>query len=145
MSDFESLRSLFPQFTEEELKEAIEISKCPVNWIEYNKWVEEGSPYEEHDEVILNLKHEYESQTRSVGARKYTVGKGGCRNGVSTHRNSMNANQYTGKTSNKTPSTTRSKTTDRKKGEYRDQASGLRQVPNTFKIYRSNDPGSKTR
>lgn len=67
MSDFQSFRSHFPQFTEKELKEAIEISKGSVNWIEYNKWVEEGRPYEEHDEVLMNLKLEYESQTRSVG------------------------------------------------------------------------------
>ncbi|PKY46780.1 hypothetical protein RhiirA4_461745 [Rhizophagus irregularis] len=142
MSDFESLRSLFPQFTEEELKKALKISKCPVNWVEYNKWVEEGCPYEEHDEVLLNLKAE---QTRSVGARKYAVGSGECRNGVSTHSNSRNANQNAGKTSNETPSTTKSKTTDRKKGEYRDKASGPRKVPNTLNMYESNDSGSRAR
>lgn len=67
MSDYQSLRSLFPQFKEEVLKKAIEISKCPVNWNKYNKWVEAGRPYEEHEEVLMNLKHEYESQKRSVG------------------------------------------------------------------------------
>lgn len=68
MYDLQSLRSLFPQFTEEELKEAIEISKCPVNWTEYNKWVAEGFPYEEDDDVLMNLKPENdESQTRSIG------------------------------------------------------------------------------
>ncbi|PKY49466.1 hypothetical protein RhiirA4_422977 [Rhizophagus irregularis] len=111
MSDFQSFRSHFPQFTEKELKEAIEISKGSVNWIEYNKWVEEGRPYEEHDEVLMNLKLEYESQTRSVETRQYADGKRECRNGVSTHRNSRNAVQNIRKTSNETPSAIGTKTT----------------------------------
>ncbi|RGB31168.1 hypothetical protein C1646_671106 [Rhizophagus diaphanus] len=114
MSDYQSLRSLFPQFKEEVLKKAIEISKCPVNWNKYNKWVEAGRPYEEHEEVLMNLKHEYESQKRSVGTRKYADGRRECRNGVSTQRNSRNADRNAGKKSNGTPSSTRTKTTDRK-------------------------------
>ncbi|GBC44884.1 hypothetical protein GLOIN_2v1482886 [Rhizophagus irregularis DAOM 181602=DAOM 197198] len=70
-------RSLFPQFTEE--------------------WVEVGRPYEEHEEVLMNLKFENgSSQTRSVVKlikfffkkpdNMLTEDKLG--NGISTRRNS---------------------------------------------------------
>lgn len=69
MSESQFPRSLFPQFTEEDFKEASENFKSYVNWTEYNKWVEAGSPYEEHDEILmnLNLEHNESSQTRSTG------------------------------------------------------------------------------
>ena len=61
-------RSLFPQFTEEEVERVRKIIKCPVNWTKYNKWVEAGRPYTEHDEILMDLKVENESsQTRSAG------------------------------------------------------------------------------
>src|SRR5687767_6549279 len=55
MSESQFPWSLFPQFTEEEIKKVVENSKGSVNWTEYNKWVEAGRPYEEHDEVLMNL------------------------------------------------------------------------------------------
>jgi hypothetical protein len=67
MSESQFPRSLFPQFTEEEIKEVIKFSKDSVNWTEYNKWVEAGRPYEEHDEVLMNLELENGSQARSAG------------------------------------------------------------------------------
>lgn len=36
-------------------KEVDELIKSYVNWIEVNKWIVDGCPYEEHDEVLMNL------------------------------------------------------------------------------------------
>ncbi|CAG8516931.1 17159_t:CDS:2 [Rhizophagus irregularis] len=81
-------RSLFPQFTEE--------------------WVEVGRPYEEHEEVLMNLKFENgSSQTRSVALAEIP-----------------GANRQTGKTSNGTLSTIRTQTTACKEGKYCSQDSG---------------------
>ncbi|CAG8761876.1 hypothetical protein GLOIN_2v1488768 [Rhizophagus irregularis DAOM 181602=DAOM 197198] len=52
MSKSQFPRSLFPQFTEEELQKASKISHSSVNWTEYNKWVKAGEPFKEHDELM---------------------------------------------------------------------------------------------
>ena len=58
MSESQFPRSMFPQFTEEELEKASKSIKSSVNWTEYNKWVEAGRPFQEHDEIIMNQKLE---------------------------------------------------------------------------------------
>ena len=62
MSQSQFSRSLFPQFTEEELEKASKSFKSSVNWTEYNKWVEVGRPFQEHEEIIMNQKLENDSQ-----------------------------------------------------------------------------------
>ncbi|RIA84823.1 hypothetical protein C1645_742046 [Glomus cerebriforme] len=50
-------RSLFSHFTEDELKKISESLKSSVNWTEYNKWLKEGQPFEEHEEIELFINH----------------------------------------------------------------------------------------
>ncbi|CAG8616150.1 14485_t:CDS:2 [Rhizophagus irregularis] len=52
MSETQFPRSLFPQFTEAQLEEISKRFKSSVNWTKYNKWVEDGEPFVEHDEII---------------------------------------------------------------------------------------------
>ncbi|PKC10225.1 hypothetical protein RhiirA5_374831 [Rhizophagus irregularis] len=40
------------------LDNGIFLLEASVNWTEYNKWVEAGRPYEEHDEILMNLEVE---------------------------------------------------------------------------------------
>ncbi|PKY40569.1 hypothetical protein RhiirA4_453962 [Rhizophagus irregularis] len=53
MSQSQFPRSLFFQFTEDELKKISESYKSSVNWTEYNKWLKAGQPFEEHEEIEL--------------------------------------------------------------------------------------------
>jgi hypothetical protein len=53
MSQSQFPKSLFSHFTEDELKKISESYKSSVNWTEYNKWLKEGQPYEEHEEIEL--------------------------------------------------------------------------------------------
>ncbi|RGB35947.1 hypothetical protein C1646_758720 [Rhizophagus diaphanus] len=49
--------------SEEKLKELRESIRSTIDWGAYSKWIAEGEPYEEHDEVLLFLnqkKHENE-------------------------------------------------------------------------------------
>jgi len=70
MSESQFPRSLFPQFTEDELKEIGESLKSSVNWTEYNKWLEEGQPFEEHEEIELFINREHVSSQRQVSTGK---------------------------------------------------------------------------
>jgi hypothetical protein len=56
MSESQFPRSMFPQFTEEELEKVSKSFKSSVNWTEYNKWVKAGRPFQEHDEIIMKQK-----------------------------------------------------------------------------------------
>ncbi|RIA97995.1 hypothetical protein C1645_813376 [Glomus cerebriforme] len=86
----------------EEIKSAIKISKDFVNWIVYNKWIDAGRPYEEHDKVLMNLEFENKSsQTRSAK----------CENRNNNYRNSGNVNQKARKISIDLSSTKRTETT----------------------------------
>ncbi|CAI2183558.1 11540_t:CDS:2, partial [Funneliformis geosporum] len=60
--------------SEEEIKDFI---KSSVNWTEMKKWIAEGMPYEEHDEVLMFLNQEKKraGQYKADGKRKQTNGK----------------------------------------------------------------------
>ncbi|PKY63375.1 hypothetical protein RhiirA4_492065, partial [Rhizophagus irregularis] len=54
----------------EELEEVSEDFKASVNWTRYKKWIEDGEPFVEHDELIdliVDRKIENESQRRPTG------------------------------------------------------------------------------
>ncbi|RIA88312.1 hypothetical protein C1645_739508 [Glomus cerebriforme] len=53
MSQSQFPKSLFSHFTEDELKKISESYKSSVNWTKYNKWLKEGQPFEEHEEIEL--------------------------------------------------------------------------------------------
>ncbi|CAB5205239.1 unnamed protein product [Rhizophagus irregularis] len=114
MSESQFPRSLFPQFTEEELQEASKLSHSSVDWIEYNKWVEAGEPFEEHDELMsMNQKLENGStQRRSTGTKRHNViRKRKQRNGISSNKSDGKANKKSGKKSDEITSNARAKTT----------------------------------
>ncbi|UZO18591.1 uncharacterized protein OCT59_009903 [Rhizophagus irregularis] len=70
MSKSQFPRSLFPQFTEEELQKASKISHSSVNWTEYNKWVKAGEPFKEHDELMsMNQKLKNGSTQRRLAGK----------------------------------------------------------------------------
>jgi hypothetical protein len=71
MSESQFPRSLFPQFTEQQLEEASKNFKSSVNWTSYKKWIEDGEPFVEHDEVINDLKLENGSGSQRRPAGKY--------------------------------------------------------------------------
>ncbi|CAG8755136.1 15842_t:CDS:2, partial [Funneliformis caledonium] len=39
-----------------------ELTKPTVNWAEVDKWIAEGKPFEEHDEILLFLNQEKKSE-----------------------------------------------------------------------------------
>ncbi|CAG8735633.1 uncharacterized protein OCT59_021068 [Rhizophagus irregularis] len=144
MSESQFPRSLFPQFTEEDFKEASENFKSYVNWTEYDKWVEAGCPYEEHDEILmnLNLEHNGSSQTRSTGTRRHVNGKREYINEIRPNGNSRKTNHKVGKTSNATPSNEGTKIAVCKKSEHCNQGSGPNNVLNINRVHESNAPRS---
>ncbi|CAB5116411.1 hypothetical protein RhiirA5_378585 [Rhizophagus irregularis] len=144
MSESQFPRSLFPQFTEEDFKEASENFKSYVNWTEYDKWVEAGCPYEEHDEILmnLNLEHNGSSQTRSIGTRRHVNGKREYINEIRPNGNSRKTNHKVGKTSNATPSNEGTKIAVCKKSEHCNQGSGPNNVLNINRVHESNAPRS---
>ena len=126
MSESQFPRSLFPQFTEGELEKASKSFKSSVNWTEYNKWVEAGRPYEEHDEVLMNLElkngsPQKRSDSKSIDmysfcyfifmymfglcSQTYKIlfkevnGRRECGNRSNNHKNSGNRNRSARKTS----------------------------------------------
>ncbi|PKY46034.1 hypothetical protein RhiirA4_460785 [Rhizophagus irregularis] len=78
MSQFS--RSLFPQFTKQQLEEASKNFKSSVNWTSYKKWIEDREPFVEHDEVINDLKLENRSGSQSAKKTTQKTGKKGNRN-----------------------------------------------------------------
>ncbi|GBC18715.2 hypothetical protein RhiirA5_394564 [Rhizophagus irregularis] len=108
MSESKISRSLFPQFTEEQLEEVSKIFKSSVNWTSYKKWVEDGKPYEEHDELIGIRKLENGSQRRPTGTVRGNVDRNGeHRNGSSSHHSVRKTARTTGKKGNRNTSPTR--------------------------------------
>ncbi|GES85137.1 hypothetical protein GLOIN_2v1488768 [Rhizophagus clarus] len=88
MSESQFPRSLFSHFTEDELKKISESLKSSVNWTEYNKWLKEGQPFEEHEEIELFINRGNSSSQRqiSIGTERCSIGR--CReqeNGGNTH------------------------------------------------------------
>jgi hypothetical protein len=64
----QSPQSLFSQFTEDERKKISESFKFSVNWTEYNKWLKEGQPFEEHEEIELFINREIGSSQGQISA-----------------------------------------------------------------------------
>ncbi|PKC05321.1 hypothetical protein RhiirA5_421038 [Rhizophagus irregularis] len=102
MSESQFPRSLFPQFTEEELQKASKISHSSVNWTEYNKWVKAGEPFKEHDELMsMNQKLKNGStQRRLAGTKQYNI--------IRTRKqgNEISSNKSDGKANQKAQTTT---------------------------------------
>ncbi|GBB83404.1 hypothetical protein RclHR1_10120004 [Rhizophagus clarus] len=95
MSESQFPRSLFSHFTEDELKKISESLKSSVNWTEYNKWLKEGQPFEEHEEIELFINRGNSSSQRqiSIGTERCSIGR--CReqeNGGNTHCSEGKAN-----------------------------------------------------
>ncbi|RIA97629.1 hypothetical protein C1645_813871 [Glomus cerebriforme] len=114
MSESQFPRSLFPQFTEEELQEASRISHSSVNWTEYYKWVEAGEPFKEHDELMsMNQKLKNGStQRRSAGTKQHNIIRNHKQgNGISSNKSDGKANQNARKKSDEITSNARAKTT----------------------------------
>lgn len=60
---FNAKNSFMSKVSEEKLKELRESIRSTIDWGAYSKWIAEGEPYEEHEEVLLFLnqkKHESE-------------------------------------------------------------------------------------
>ncbi|PKY60666.1 hypothetical protein RhiirA4_412779 [Rhizophagus irregularis] len=148
MSESQFPRSLFPQFTEEELQEASRISHSSVNWTEYYKWVEAGEPFKEHDELMsMNQKLENGStQRRSAGTKQHNViriRKQG--NGISSNKSDGKANQKARKRSDEITSNARAKTTACDESKYCCKSSGSNPISNISKVHGSDASGSTKR
>ncbi|CAJ0756240.1 3870_t:CDS:1, partial [Entrophospora sp. SA101] len=52
---------------EEKLKKLIEESRASINWTEVNKWIAEGEPYEEHEEILMFMNQNGVADSRSDG------------------------------------------------------------------------------
>ncbi|CAJ0893137.1 2371_t:CDS:2 [Entrophospora sp. SA101] len=50
---------------EEKLKKLIEESRASINWTEVNKWIAEGEPYEEHEEILMFMNQNGVADSRS--------------------------------------------------------------------------------
>src|SRR5436305_7610476 len=70
MSQSQFPKAYFSQFTEDELKKISESFKSSVNWTEHNKWLKEGQPFEEHEEIELFINRGNEFSQRQVSAGK---------------------------------------------------------------------------
>ncbi|GBC29306.2 hypothetical protein GLOIN_2v1488768 [Rhizophagus irregularis DAOM 181602=DAOM 197198] len=135
MSKSQFPRSLFPQFTEEELQKASKISHSSVNWTEYNKWVKAGEPFKEHDELMsMNQKLKNGStQRRLAGTKQYNIIRTRKqRNGISSNKNDGKANQ-------------KAQTTTCDESKYCCKSSGFNQISNISNIHESDTSGSTKR
>ncbi|CAB4420760.1 hypothetical protein RhiirA5_477181 [Rhizophagus irregularis] len=137
MSETQFPRSLFPQFTEAQLEEISKRFKSSVNWTKYNKWVEDGEPFVEHDEII----DQNGSSPRSPdGTKQCNVDRNrGLRNGSSSLNSARKTNQKTRERSNGTPSPARTQTTACDEREYCGKNSGPSKLSDSFKLRTSND------
>ncbi|GBB85499.1 hypothetical protein RclHR1_01200013 [Rhizophagus clarus] len=136
MSESQFPRFLFPQFTEEELQEASKLIHSSVDWTEYNKWVEAGEPFKEHDELLpMNQKLENGStQRRSAGTkRRNVIRKQKQGNGISSNKSDGKANQKAEKRYNEITSDKRTETTACKESEYCCKISGSNPISNINK------------
>ncbi|RIA86824.1 hypothetical protein C1645_807594 [Glomus cerebriforme] len=127
MSESQFPRSLFPQFTEEELEEASKSIKASVDWTKFNKWIEAGEPFTEHDELIsMDQKLENGSpHKRPDRTKRYNVvGRREQGNGISSYSSAGKAKQKSGKRSNGITSNKRTQTTACKESEYCCKISG---------------------
>ena len=52
---------------EDQLNKLRESYRASVNWTEHAKWIEAGKPYEEHEEVLLFLKQNEPTNSKTVG------------------------------------------------------------------------------
>ncbi|GET00734.1 hypothetical protein GLOIN_2v1474414 [Rhizophagus clarus] len=148
MSESQFPRFLFPQFTEEELQEASKLIHSSVDWTEYNKWVEAGEPFKEHDELLpMNQKLENGStQRRSAGTkRRNVIRKQKQGNGISSNKSDGKANQKAEKRYNEITSDKRTETTACKESEYCCKISGSNPISNINKVHESNASGSTKR
>ncbi|GBB91201.1 hypothetical protein RclHR1_18390002 [Rhizophagus clarus] len=140
MSESQFPRFLFPQFTEEELQEASKLIHSSVDWTEYNKWVEAGEPFKEHDELLpMNQKLENGStQRRSAESKNREMELVLTR--VMGRRIKKAEKRYNEITSDK-----RTETTACKESEYCCKISGSNPISNINKVHESNASGSTKR
>ncbi|CAB5184606.1 unnamed protein product [Rhizophagus irregularis] len=140
MSESQIPRSLFPQFTEEQLARASKNIKSSVNWTEYDKWVKAGKPFVEHDELMfIDQKRENGTYRRPTGTELYNVERRGERGtGNSSQKSVGKEFGNAGKRSNKNSSTKRTQTTTCGNGKYRGEASRSSQISDTIKLHKSN-------
>ncbi|CAB5201103.1 unnamed protein product [Rhizophagus irregularis] len=131
MSESQFPRSLFPQFTEEELQKASKISHSSVNWTEYNKWVKAGEPFKEHDELMsMNQKLKNGStQRRLAGTKQYNI--------IRTRKqgNEISSNKSDGKANQKAQTTTCDES------KYCCKSSEFNQISNISNIHKSDTSG----
>ncbi|GES80024.1 hypothetical protein GLOIN_2v1774321 [Rhizophagus clarus] len=102
--------------------------KSSVNWTEYNKWLEEGKPFEEHEEIELFINRGNGSSQGQVSAgteRCSIVEKREPVNGVRSHCSKWKANQKARKKSYYTPPSAGSKTATRNDHEHHGKILGL--------------------
>uniref|UniRef100_U9TGA3 Uncharacterized protein n=1 Tax=Rhizophagus irregularis (strain DAOM 181602 / DAOM 197198 / MUCL 43194) TaxID=747089 RepID=U9TGA3_RHIID len=109
--------------SEEKLKELRESIRSTIDWGAYSKWIAEGEPYEEHEEVLLFLnqkKHESEiAYSKPDGTRRHNPDRGrGYYNGRTSNRGSRKTDQKTRKASNHITPTKGAKTTTRNNGQH---------------------------
>uniref|UniRef100_U9ST45 Uncharacterized protein n=2 Tax=Rhizophagus irregularis TaxID=588596 RepID=U9ST45_RHIID len=126
------------------LDNGIFLLEASVNWTEYNKWVEAGRPYEEHDEILMNLEVEMDllKQDQLVRTKRHVKGRREYGNGNSNHRNSETQIEKPGRQALILLSQQEPKPSH-KKGEYRNQAYGSNNVPAEInRKHESYDPRS---
>ncbi|CAB4403733.1 hypothetical protein RhiirA5_373678 [Rhizophagus irregularis] len=140
---FNAKNSFMSKVSEEKLKELRESIRSTIDWGAYSKWIAEGEPYEEHEEVLLFLnqkKHESEiAYSKPDGTRRHNPDRGrGYYNGRTSNRGSRKTDQKTRKASNHITPTKGAKTTTRNNGQHCSKVPRSNEVSNPTKIHNKN-------
>nr|CAG8473192.1 15112_t:CDS:2 [Entrophospora candida] len=124
---------------EDKLKKLIEEERASINWTEVNKWIAEGEPYEEHEEILMFMNQNGVADSRSDGDGRNDATRGGEHpHGETFYRDSGKANQKAGTKSHSRTSTKGATTTGSKKRQHCNKVAGSNHVSNSIKKHGTN-------
>nr|CAG8494788.1 5813_t:CDS:2 [Entrophospora candida] len=122
---------------EDKLKKLIEEERASINWTEVNKWIAEGEPYEEHEEILMFMNQNGVADSDGDGRNDATRG-GEHPHGETFYRDSGKANQKAGTKSHSRTSTKGATTTGSKKRQHCNKVAGPNHVSNSIKKHGTN-------
>ncbi|CAG8553734.1 11062_t:CDS:2 [Funneliformis mosseae] len=118
-----------------------ELTKPTVNWAEVDKWIAEGKPFEEHDEILLFLNQEKKSENdlNTVPNGKFTNLSGRYKlteaETNTSNDSAKKTDRKTRKESHLTSTTKRTKTPVSNDSKHCSEAPGPRHVSDPLRLH----------